>query len=137
MKGVVMQRNFCLFSVTSRGRTAYYYNDLMRGVSSLVMKYSMAERKLTDMGSGCRMLQKAEYMQKLSDRNCIFSAAFDVGASTFTFSKDGRTVECDIDTAIELLKGQKSRCYEERNSAFEEALRRADALKISAPQMTM
>lgn len=63
-----MQRNFCLFSVTSRGRTAYYYNDLMRGVSSLVMKYSMAERKLTDMGSGCRMLQKTEYMRRLSDR---------------------------------------------------------------------
>ena len=109
----------------------------MRGVSSLVMKYSMAERKLTDMGSGCRMLQKAEYMQKLSDRNCIFSATFDVGASTFTFSKDGRTVECDIDKAIELLKGQKSRCYEERNSAFEEALRQADTLKTSAPQMAM
>ncbi len=132
-----MQRNFCLFSVTSRGRTAYYYNDLMRGVSSLVMKYSMAERKLTDMGSGCRMLQKAEYMQKLSEGNCIFSATFDVGASTFTFSKDGRTVECDIDKAIELLKGQKSRCYEERNSAFEEALRQADTLKTSAPQMAM
>lgn len=97
----------------------------------------MAERKLTDMGSGCRMLQKAEYMQKLSDGNCIFAAAFDVGANTFTFSKGGRTVECDIDKAIELLKGQKSRCYEERNSAFEEALRRADTLKISAPQMTI
>lgn len=109
----------------------------MRGVSSLVMKYSMAERKLTDMGLGCRLLQKAEYMQKLSDKNCIFTAAFDVCANTFSFSKDGRTVECDIDKAIELLKGQKSRCYEERNSAFEEALRRADTLKISAPQMTM
>ena len=102
-----------------------------------MMKYSMAERKLTDMSSGCRLLQKAEYMQKLSDGNCIFTVAFDVGANTFTFSKDGRTVECDIDTAIELLKGQKSRCYEERNSAFEEALRRADALKTSAPQMAM
>ena len=109
----------------------------MRGVSSLVMKYSMAERKLTDMGSGCRMLQKAEYMQKLSDGNCIFTAAFDVGANTFTFSKDGRTVECGIDTAIDLLKGQKSRCYEERNSAFEEALRQADTLKSCAPQMAM
>ena len=132
-----MQRNFCLFSVTSRGRTAYYYSDLMRGVSSLVMKYSMAERKLTDMGSGCRMLQKVEYMQRLSDRNCIFSAAFNVAANTFTFSKDGKTVECGIDTAIELLKGQKSRCYEERNSAFEDALRQADTLKTSAPQMAM
>lgn len=109
----------------------------MRGVSSLVMKYSMAERKLTDMGSGCRILQKAEYMRRLSDGNCIFSASFDVGANTFTFSKDGRTVECGIDTAIDLLKGQKSRCYEERNSAFEEALRQADTLKNSAPQMAM
>lgn len=132
-----MQRKFCLFSVTSRGRTAYYYNDLMRGVSSLVMKYSIAERKLTDMGSGCRMLRKTEYMQKLSDKNCIFTVAFDVGASAFTFSKDGITVECGIDKAIDLLKGQKSRCYEERNSAFEEALRQADTLKTSAPQMAM
>lgn len=131
-----MQRNFCLFSVTSRGRTVYYYNDLMRGVSSLVMKYSMAERKLTDMGSGCRMLQKAEYM-RLPDGNCIFAAVFDVGSNTFSFSKDGVTAECDIDTAIELLKGQKSRCYEERNSAFEEALRQADTHKTSAPQMVM
>ena len=97
----------------------------------------MAERKLTDMGSGCRILQKAEYMRRLSDGNCIFSASFDVGANTFTFSKDGRTVECGIDTAIDLLKGQKSRCYEERNSAFEEALRQADTLKNSAPQMAM
>ena len=101
------------------------------------MKYSMAERKLTDMGSGCRMLQKAEYMQKLSAGNCIFAAAFDVGANTFTFSKDGRTVECGIDTAIDLLKGQKSRCYEERNSAFEEALQQANTMKTSAPQMAM
>ena len=83
------------------------------------------------------MLQKAEYMQMLSDGNCIFSAAFDVGANTFSFSKDGITAESGIDKAIELLKGQKSRCYEERNSAFEEALRQADTLKISAPQMTM
>ncbi|MBQ3074288.1 MAG: hypothetical protein IJD19_06490, partial [Ruminococcus sp.] len=68
---------------------------------------------------------------------CIFTAAFDVGANTFTFSKGGRTVECDIDEAIELLKSQKSLCYEERNSAFEEALRQANTMKISAPQMTM
>jgi hypothetical protein len=132
-----MQRNFCLFSVTSRGRTAYYYNDLMRGVSSLVMKYSMAERKLTDMSSGCCLLQKAEYMRQISAGNCIFTAAFDVGANTFSFSKNGITVECDIDKAIELLKGQKSRCYEERDYAFEEALRQADTLKTSAPQMVM
>lgn len=132
-----MQRNFCLFSVTSRGRTVYYYNDLMRGVSSLVMKYSMAERKLTDMGSGCRMLQKAEYMRRLPDGNCIFAAAFDVGSNAFSFSKDGVTAECDIDKAIDLLKGQKIRCYEERDYAFEEALRQADALKTSASQMVM